>query len=161
MQLGQRDASGGLGLFFEQEVKGLWPLKENPERLTPSELERRIKEVWASHREERKQGHFRLPNRKDRPTLLRQLRGEVKDGWLEAELSISELDARFGDYCCLLFFGVAQGEKIRGCIDPSEVSTLSTLLETTYMSGVGGVISVLQGLHRVWGSCSLRFVKED
>ena len=46
-------------------------------------------------------------------------------------------------------------------MDPSEVSTLSELLETVYMCGSVGVVSVLRKLRSHWGDCELQFFKED
>ena len=46
-------------------------------------------------------------------------------------------------------------------MDPAEVATLSTLLETTYMSGIDGLVSVLQEIRATWGPIDLSYFKED
>ncbi len=76
-------------------------------------------------------------------------------------MTLREAEDKYGDFCLLLFFGVQQGDKIRGCIDPAEVSTLLALLDTAYMCGIDGFISMLQCVREHWGACSLLLSKED
>lgn len=149
-----------LWLLGEQSPTGLWPRKLDPERLPPSELDTCITEVLATHKAERRSGHYRLPGEKHRASLLNQLRTEQKYGWWEPEQTVQQLEKRYGDFCLLLYFGAAQNDKIRGCIDPSEDSTLSALLETTYMTGLDGVVAVLQELRSVLGPCDLVLFKK-
>ena len=160
-QFSEEEHTTGLSLIGEQSPTGLWPRKLDPERLPPSELDTRIAEVLATHKAERSSGHYRLPGKKHRASLLNQLRAEQKYGWWEPEQTVQQLERRYGDFCLLLYFGVAQNDTIRGCIDPLEVSTLSALLETTYMAGLDGVVAVLQELRSVWGPCDLVLFKED
>ena len=76
-------------------------------------------------------------------------------------MPIADIEARFGDFCLLLFFGMKQGSEIRGCVYPAEVAALSELLETTYMCGVEGVVGVLPEIRAAWGACGLFLFKED
>ena len=94
--------------------------------------------------------------------MLKQLRQEQQRGWWEPEVALEDIVTRFNnEFCLLLYFGIQQGKKVRGCVDPAEVSTLSALLETTYMSSLDGIINVLQEIRAAWGPIDLLFFKED
>ena len=87
--------------------------------------------------------------------MLAQRRTEQKRGWWEAEAPLGDTVARFNnEFCLLLYFGVTQGSKVRDCVDPAELATMSKLLETS-------IISVLPEVRASWGPIDLLFFKED
>lgn len=151
----------GFGFIGEQPCSRLWRRKPDGVRLSSEELKSRISAVLANHWQERSRGHFRLPSPRDRRRLLTQLREEARRGWWETESPLADIEAKYGDFCLLLYFGVEQGSKLRGCVDPSEISTLPSLLEVTYMAGVDGVVGAMQEIQAVWSPDGLLLFKED
>ena len=110
------DAHPGLSLIGEQNPTGLWTAKANPPRISPDELQHRIRNVLKAHQHERSRGQLRLPSRGQRREMLKQLRQEQKRGWWEPEALLEDVVARFNNEFCLLFFrrqaGV-QGQRMR------------------------------------------------
>ena len=102
--------------------------------------------LLREHKKERQAGKFRLPAKRHQSQLLHLLRAEVKKGWWQPEVSIATAERILGDFCLLLYFGVRQPDKVRGCLDPAELSALCSLLETVYMCGVDGVIATLRSI---------------
>lgn len=155
------DSLPGFKLVGEQLVTGLWEQKLTGPRLRLSELKTKLQNVLAKHKAERARGIFRLPHKRDQPGLLKQLRAEAEKGWRDKERSVEETEAAIGDFCALLYFGVPQNDKVRGCLDPAEITALCSLLETVYMCGLDGLAAMLRKIRKEWGNVELVFSKED
>ena len=86
---------------------------------------------------------------------------QVRLGWWEPEVTVQQAEANLGDFFMLLYFGVEQSDKLRGCMDPEELTTVSALLETVYMCGLDGIAAMLNRIRDEWGEVELEFCKED
>ena len=97
------EASEDFGVLGNVPLTGLWPRKEKVQPIREEMLQQGLSDLLVKHKQERESGLFRLPAKRQRKAMLAALRDEVKLGYWEKEVSVDNLENRFGGFCLLIF----------------------------------------------------------